>query len=88
MAFKCSHVRLVRCTSNCPSLTSHSSHPYILHTHRRNELGNLHVSLDNLELAAEYYESALHHGMELAELNIAIVRYCVNTARWHSMQLG
>lgn len=39
-----------------------------------NELGNVHVQLGNLELAGEYYESALHHGMDLAELNIAIVR--------------
>jgi len=39
-----------------------------------NELGNLHVQLDNLELAAQYYESALKFGMDLAELNIAIVK--------------
>lgn len=39
-----------------------------------NELGNVHVQLDNLELAAAYYESARHYGLELAELNIAIVR--------------
>lgn len=38
-----------------------------------NELGNLHVQIDNLELATEYYESALHYGIDLAELNIAIV---------------